>query len=119
LERAIGGARFLACYLISGIGSSAGVVLLTVAHILRPAELAGASGCVMGVVGAWAAYLLAHRHAPDAGRRLNNVLTIVLIQTIFDILTPQVSMSAHLCGLMTGFLLGLFMTRVEGVRFAR
>ena len=110
LERAIGGARFLACYLISGIGSSAGVVLLTVLHVLRPAELVGASGCVMGVVGAWAGYLLRQGHAPDVRRRLNNVFMIIVIQTIFDILTPHVSMSAHLFGLITGFFLGLVMT---------
>jgi membrane associated rhomboid family serine protease len=119
LERVIGGTRFLACYLISGIGSSAGVVLLTAAHILDPAELAGASGCVMGVVGAWAAYLLRHRHMADASRRLNSVFMIILIQTVFDIVTPHISMSAHLCGLATGFFLGLFMTRTEGLRFAR
>lgn len=116
LERAIGGIRFLVCYLVSGIGSSTGVVLLTSAHVLQPAELAGASGCVMGVVGAWGAYLLRHRHAPDARRGLNNVFMIVLIQTIFDYLTPQVSMSAHLCGLITGFFLGLAMTTPEARR---
>jgi membrane associated rhomboid family serine protease len=32
---------------------------------------------------------------------------IIVIQIAFDISTPQVSTSAHLCGLVTGFLLGL------------
>jgi membrane associated rhomboid family serine protease len=107
LERAIGGVRFLVCYLLSGLGSSAGVVLLTLAHVVHPAQLVGASGCVMGVVGAWAGYLLLHRHAPDAKRRLSNILIIIAVQIAFDISTPQVSMSAHLCGLVTGFFLGL------------
>jgi len=61
----------------------------------------------MGIVGAWAGFLLRHRHAPQAKQRLANILLIVVIQTAFDLSTPQVSMAAHLCGLIAGFLLGL------------
>jgi len=107
LERMIGTVRFSLCYLISGIGSTGGIVLLTLGHVIRPAEVIGASGCVMGIVGAWAGFLLRDRHAPRAKERLLNILMIVAIQTLFDIATPQVSMSAHLCGLVTGFLVGL------------
>lgn len=117
LERAIGGVRFLVCYLLSGLGSSAGVVLLTQAHILHPAQLVGASGCVMGIVGAWTGFLLRHRHLPDTRTRLKNILTIIAVQIAFDISTPQVSMSAHLCGLVTGFFLGLWMPLTESKPF--
>jgi len=34
---------------------------------------------------------------------------IVLIQVAFDLSTPQVSMAAHLCGLITGAALGLML----------
>lgn len=115
LERAIGSARFLFCYLVSGLGSSAGVVLLTFLRLVHNGQLVGASGCVMGIVGAWAGYLLRHRHLPGAPTRLKNIATIVVVQFIFDISTPQVSMSAHLCGLFTGFLLGLAMDRRQTV----
>lgn len=111
LERVIGGIRFLACYLISGLGSSAGVILLTVLHLIPPERLLGASGCVMGVVGAWAGFLLQHRHAPDTKQRLSNILLIIAVQIAFDRSTPQISMPAHLCGLATGFLLGLLIAR--------
>ena len=107
LERTIGTIRFAGCYLIAGIGSTAGVILLTIFRLLRPAELIGASGCVMGIVGAWAGFLLRHRHTWGAKERLLNILMIVGIQIIFDISTPEVSMSAHLCGLATGFVVGL------------
>jgi membrane associated rhomboid family serine protease len=107
LERAIGSLRFSVCYLVSGIGSSAGVVALTVIGLVNPGQLVGASGCVMGIVGAWAAFLLRHRHVPLARQRLTNIFMIVAIQIAFDLSTPQVSMSAHLCGLITGFLAGL------------
>ncbi len=107
LERGIGLPAFAACYILSGIGSSTVVVLLTKWRILAPVELVGASGCVMGIVGAWAGFLLRNRHAPLAMRRLRNVVMIVLLQIAFDLITPRVSMSAHLGGLASGFLLGL------------
>jgi membrane associated rhomboid family serine protease len=113
LERTIGPLRFAICYLVAGLGSTAGVVLLTVARIVRPAELVGASGCVMGIVGAWAGYLLRHHHAPGARKRLLNILAIVAIQVVFDISTPQVSLAAHLCGLVTGFVAGLVIAPKE------
>jgi membrane associated rhomboid family serine protease len=114
LERAIGTARFLVCYLVSGLGSTTGVVALWMAHLTDPGQLVGASGCIMGIVGAWAGYLLRHRHIPLARQRLWNVVMIVAIQVAFDRLTPQVSMSAHLCGLVTGFVVGLVIARGRG-----
>jgi membrane associated rhomboid family serine protease len=107
LERSIGAMRFTVCYLISGLASSAGVVVLTVARLVQVSQLVGASGCIMGIVGAWAGFLLRHRHAPHAKQRLANIFMIILIQTAFDLSTPQVSMAAHLCGLIAGFFLGL------------
>ena len=107
LERTIGALRFAMCYMIAGIGSTGGVVLLTLLKIVRPAELVGASGCIMGIVGAWAGFLIRHRHVWQAKQRLLNILLIIAIQIVFDISTPQVSTSAHLCGLVTGFVIGL------------
>ena len=109
LERSIGTIRFIACYLISGVASGAGVVGLTLMALTQPAYLIGASGSIMGIVGAWAGFLMRHRHAPYARQRLSNVGVIVAIQIAFDLSTPQVSMSAHLCGLIAGFFLGLIL----------
>jgi membrane associated rhomboid family serine protease len=109
LERAIGSFRFAVCYLVSGLASSAGVVCLMVLGFVQVAELVGASGCIMGIVGAWAGFLLRHRHVPQAKQRLGNVAMIIVIQIAFDLSTPQVSMAAHLCGLIAGFFLGLIL----------
>jgi membrane associated rhomboid family serine protease len=109
LERSIGTIRFLACYLISGLASSAGVVALNEIGLVQVGQLIGASGCIMGVVGAWAGLLLRHRHAPFAKQRLANIGLIVAIQIAFDLSTPQVSMAAHMCGLVAGFFLGLLL----------
>ena len=73
LERAIGTMRFVACYLISGLASSAGVVALTVMGLVQVVQVIGASGCIMGIVGAWAGFLLRHHHAPLARQRLANI----------------------------------------------
>jgi membrane associated rhomboid family serine protease len=109
LERSIGTTRFLTCYLISGLASSAGVVALNEIGLVRVAEVIGASGCIMGVVGAWAGFLLRHRHTPFAKQRLANIGLIVVIQVAFDLSTPQVSMASHMCGLVVGFFLGLIL----------
>jgi len=115
LERTIGSLRFAVCYLASGLGSTIGVVGLTALGLVRPAELVGASGCIMGIVGAWAGFLFRHREMPRAKERLLNIGTIVVIQIFFDLSTPQVSMSAHLCGLVTGFVAGLLISLRESV----
>ena len=109
LERTIGTLRFTACYLLSGLASGAGVVALDKVGLVQVDQLIGASGCVMGVVGAWAGFLLRHHHAPFAKQRLANIGLIVVIQIAFDLSTPQVSMAAHMCGLVAGFFLGLML----------
>ena len=63
----------------------------------------------MGVVGAWAGFLLRHRHAPFAKERLANIGLIVVIQIAFDLSTPQISMPSHMGGLVAGFFLGLIL----------
>ncbi len=115
LERLIGSFRFAVAYLVSGIGSTAGVVLLTLLRILPPADLVGASGSVMGIVGAWAGFLVRHRHIWHAKQRLLNILLIIVIQIAFDFYTPEVSSTAHICGLVTGFLIGLYLRPGRGV----
>ena len=107
LEASVGALRFIACYFISGIGSGFGVVLLHAIGLTPAQDVVGASGCIMGIVGAWAGFLLRYRHLAHARRRLQNIVFIVVIQTIFDISTPQISMAAHISGLMTGFIVGL------------
>ena len=107
LERAIGSVRFGLCYLLAGLGSGLGVLSLRLVGWNNSEQLVGASGCVMGLVGVWAGLLLRHRHTPGAGRRLKNILVIVAVQTAFDLSTPQISMAAHMSGLVTGLALGL------------
>ncbi len=113
LERSLGSFRFAACYLAAGIGSSAGVVAMWRFGWTKADLLVGASGAVMGIVGTWGGLLLRHRHVPMARRRLITIALIVLLQTAFDFLTPQVSMAAHLCGFLSGLIIGLLLAPHE------
>lgn len=110
LEEAIGSVRFAACYFISGIGSCAEIATLWRFGWLEMDQLVGASAAVMGIVGAWAGSLIRDRHLPHNRRTLRSILIILVVQTVFDALTPRVSMAAHLTGLATGFVLGLLLT---------
>src|SRR5262249_12220315 len=117
LERSLGTIRFAICYLVSGLLSSAGVVALAVLGFVQVWQLVGASGCIVGIVGAWAWVLVRHRHIPQSKQRLGNIGMIVVIQIAFDLSTPQVSMAAHLCGLIAGFFLGLILAPRAVARF--
>jgi membrane associated rhomboid family serine protease len=113
LERLIGSAKFLAGYLLSGLGSSAGVVILWAFGLTNSMQLVGASGAIMGVVGVSAGLLLRHRQTTLAGRQLQNILMIVAIQTAFDLWTPQVSLAAHLGGFLSGVVVGTIFAALD------
>jgi rhomboid protease GluP len=107
LERLIGSFKFIMSYLIAGLGSSVGVLISSALNLNHARLMVGASGCIMGVIGVSAGILLRHRPTPIAGRRLRDIIVIVVLQTAFDLWTPQVSLSAHLSGFATGLLVGL------------
>lgn len=106
MEFALGSARYLAVYLFAGVGSMATVILFASGPRAEQITV-GASGCIMGLVGATGALMLRGwmRHkASTAKRRLIAIGVIIAMQTTFDSLVPQVSMTAHLSGALIGFL---------------
>ena len=109
LERIIGSAKFTLGYLVSGLGSSAGVVFLWAIGLTNSNQLVGASGCVMGVIGISAGLLFRHRQSQLAGQQLRYIIVIVAIQTAFDLWSPQVSLAAHLSGFITGVGVGVIL----------
>lgn len=105
VEFALGFRRFVLVYLVAGIGSMAMVMTLS-SPTAAPTLVVGASGCVMGLVGATGALMLRgwlREKAHAAKRRLVLMLLIVLMQTLFDFVVPHVSMTAHLSGALIGF----------------
>ena len=106
VERALGRARFVVTYLLSGVGMMLIAVLVARSGLKEPQLLVGASGGIMGLVGATAAVLLRGGRVEGAAvakRRLRSVGLIVVVQACFDWATPQVSFMSHLGGALLGF----------------
>jgi membrane associated rhomboid family serine protease len=92
VETALGRGRFLAVYLVSLLGGSAAVLLLSPPM----ANVAGASGAVFGLMGALAV-LLRRLRVP-----LGQVGTLIAINLVITFLIPGISVAGHLGGLVVG-----------------
>lgn len=98
LEQALGRARYLTVYLLSALGGSALVYLLTPGNV----PTLGASGAVFGLLGA--TVVLARRMRYEM-RPLITMAVFMLVLTFAPGL--NVSWQAHIGGLVTGALLAL------------
>ncbi|MCA9074672.1 MAG: rhomboid family intramembrane serine protease [Planctomycetaceae bacterium] len=125
LERAWGKLRMTAGYAISTIGAMGFAPYLVGLSDDQPvAILVGASGGVMGLIGA----LIGHSTVGwirgrnrRISRQLGLLLLLVCLQTSFDLTTPNVSFACHLLGLLTGLLFALMTGGLEYlvIRFRR
>ncbi len=109
IERLYGPWRMLLIYAVAGLGSMVVVLGVTELHWIPVELLIGASGAIMGLLGAVAAWLLrlrAVRPAPGVMFRLGQVVLIMVLQAMFDIMTPAVSFTGHAAGAVTGFVAG-------------
>ena len=112
LEFAVGWWRYTLAYLVSGVGSMLAIVLLALAGQYPDTIVVGASGSIMGLVGATAAVHLRgwlREHAPVASRRLLFVAFVIAFQVVFDLATPEVSFLAHFGGVVIGFVVASLM----------
>lgn len=115
VERAMGRIRMLAVYFLSGLGSELWLILLSLWPGRSPQGLVGASGCIMGLVGATAAILWrASRRGRSlaARRKLLLVAIVIALQIVFDLTTPEISFAGHLSGVILGVIIGLPLSRV-------
>ncbi|MDN5797272.1 MAG: rhomboid family intramembrane serine protease [Intrasporangium sp.] len=106
LEPLMGRARFLALYLISGIGGQVGVLILagnpTIAGLATGQDQAwvtavvGASGAIFGLFGA---LIVLNRHL---NRSVAGIYGIVLINAAIGFIIPNIAWQAHLGGFVTG-----------------
>jgi rhomboid protease GluP len=115
VEFALGARKFIVVYLVAGVASM-GIVMALASG--ATGLTVGASGGVMGLVGATAALMLRgwlQEKAFSARRRLVAMFAIVVIQTISDAFIPQVSMTAHLSGAVFGFVTTMFVAHRLGV----
>ncbi len=117
VERSIGSFRYLGLYLTSGILSMLGAAYFSAAD----AVVVGASGSIMAITGAQLVLALRgfRRGAPLAKRHLIGLGAAVVLQTIVDVLTPQISQSAHICGFLAGVGLAFLMLTASSAKEAR
>ncbi len=99
LEYLAGRGRYLAIYFIAGLSGNVLVYLLA-----APVSVTiGASTAVFGVFGALFDYSRRHPGSP-AGRALQSMGTIVVINLVFTFLVPGISWQGHIGGLIGGVL---------------
>ncbi|MGN9775205.1 rhomboid family intramembrane serine protease [Micromonospora sp. H33] len=97
LEANLGRARFLALYLISGLGGNVAAYLFTEPNRFA----AGASTAVFGL---FAALIVIERRM---GRDISQVLPVLVINLVFTFTVPGISIPGHLGGLAIGGLMAL------------
>lgn len=99
LERVLGRVRFSVVYLLSLLGGSAAVMLLS-----EPLTMsAGASGAIFGLMGAMVAVVKRYRADP------RQLLGVVMINLIISFSVQGISWQAHLGGLVVGGIVGAAM----------
>ncbi|MEO8905351.1 MAG: rhomboid family intramembrane serine protease [Polyangiaceae bacterium] len=118
VERAFGRLRFCLIYFVAGAFGS--VVYLARAWLGGfDEQLVGASGCIMGLLGATAAVMLRawiRQRAAAAREIFLRLLSVVGLQVVFDYTTPQVAGLAHGLGLAGGFVCGLFLHEIVSAK---
>lgn len=106
LEPMLGHGRFLALYLISGVG---GFVFVSLIAFSTP--VVGASGAIFGLLGA---LLVIGRHI---GADLTGILIVLGINLVIGFLPGfQISWQAHVGGLLAGALVGFIYARTRAPR---
>jgi Rhomboid family len=106
LESLAGRVPFVVFYLVCGLGGSAASLAWHPSIVS-----AGASGAIFGLYGALLGFLVRHRGwipAESLASLRKGALTFIGYNLLFG-LRPGVDMAAHLGGLATGFVLGLFL----------
>jgi membrane associated rhomboid family serine protease len=100
VELFLGRWRFLLVYLVSGLAGSAGALLAS-----PTAATVGASGAIFGILGA--ALVLERQRMYVLG---GSALTIIVINIIFSVAVPGISIGGHIGGLVGGALSTLALT---------
>jgi membrane associated rhomboid family serine protease len=105
LEPALGRMRYLALFLISGIGGAVAVALLVPGN-----PVLGASGAIFGMLGAL--LVLIRRFGGNA----TQILVVVGINLVIGFVLPGVSWQAHIGGFVAGAALTAVFVRTRSVK---
>ncbi|WP_430498858.1 rhomboid family intramembrane serine protease [Micromonospora trifolii] len=97
LEASLGRVRFAALYLIAGLGGN-------VAAYLFSSPRAATVGASTAVFGLFAALIIIERRL---GRDISRIIPILVINLVFTLAVPGISIPGHLGGLVVGALMAL------------
>jgi len=106
LEATLGPVRFLALYLVAGLGGNVAAYVFTAPN----SQTAGASTAVFGL---FAALFIIMRRL---GRDTSSVIPILVINLVFTFAVPGISIAGHLGGLAFGAIVALIMAYAPGSR---
>jgi membrane associated rhomboid family serine protease len=101
LEQALGRARFLLLYVVSGLAGSAGALVAS-----PTSPTVGASGAIFGILGA--AFVIERQGTPIFG---GSALGMIVLNLAFTFFVPNISIGGHLGGLAGGALGTLALSR--------
>jgi len=110
IERLYGNLAYLAIFLAAGIGGA----IASAATPPTSKVSVGASGAIFGVLGALLSFLIIHRRSIPATvlkPLRGSAVGFVVFNTIFGLVVTIVDQSAHMGGLVTGFLGGFCLSR--------
>ncbi|PID15884.1 rhomboid family intramembrane serine protease [Sporosarcina sp. P34] len=101
LEKIAGKARFITVYMLAGLFGDIAT------YFVQPAAYThvGASGAIFGVFGAFGALVYYTKHAFPQLRQV--ILPIIVISVVMTFVGTNINVTAHIAGLLTGFLIGL------------
>jgi rhomboid protease GluP len=109
VERLYGNLAFAAIYLAAGIGGA------LASFAANPFQIGvGASGAIMGILGALVAFLIVHRRTiPKSILKsfINSFFFVIISMAILAYFVPNIDHQAHLGGFVTGFVSGVLLTR--------
>ena len=103
LEPALGSARFAAIYFTSLLAGSFGALLAT------PGITVGASGAIFGLMGA----AVVEVRARHIGVMQSGIGGLIILNLIFSVAVPDISIGGHIGGLVGGFFAGLAMRTAD------
>ncbi|MDR2805905.1 MAG: rhomboid family intramembrane serine protease [Dysgonamonadaceae bacterium] len=105
LEKKTGTRTFIVSYLITGVCAS---IVSVMWHDQAPVVGVGASGAIFGLFGVSLTLIFAKRYAPSSAKALLIMILICAGSSLFMGLIGNVDNSAHIGGLLSGMLIGLF-----------